>query len=38
MIIRGMGHDLPPALWPRVANAVDRNAKRADVDVPVAAA
>jgi pimeloyl-ACP methyl ester carboxylesterase len=37
MVIRGMGHDLPPALWPRVVNAVDRNAKRAEADVPVAA-
>jgi pimeloyl-ACP methyl ester carboxylesterase len=36
MMIRGMGHDLPPALWPRVVNAVDRNAKQAEVEVPVA--
>jgi pimeloyl-ACP methyl ester carboxylesterase len=36
MVIRGMGHDLPPVLWPRVINAVDRNAKRAAVEVPVA--
>ena len=33
MVIRGMGHDLPPVLWPRVVNAVDRNAKRAEVEV-----
>jgi pimeloyl-ACP methyl ester carboxylesterase len=37
MVIRGMGHDLPPPLWPRVVNAVDRNAKRAEAEVPVAA-
>jgi pimeloyl-ACP methyl ester carboxylesterase len=36
MLIRGMGHDLPPVLWPRVVNAVDRNAKRAVAAVPVA--
>ena len=35
MTIRGMGHDLPPELWPRVVNAVDRNAKRAEADVRV---
>jgi pimeloyl-ACP methyl ester carboxylesterase len=37
MVIRGMGHDLPPVLWPRVVNAVDRNAKRAKSDVSIAA-
>jgi pimeloyl-ACP methyl ester carboxylesterase len=37
MVIRGMGHDLPPVLWPRVVNAVDRNAKRAQAAVPVTA-
>jgi pimeloyl-ACP methyl ester carboxylesterase len=36
MVIRGMGHDLSPALWPRVINAVDRNAKRAEAEAAVA--
>ena len=26
--IEGMGHDLPPELWPRIADAVERNAQR----------
>jgi pimeloyl-ACP methyl ester carboxylesterase len=30
LLIRGMGHDLPPALWPRVVDAVDRTARRAE--------
>jgi len=29
MLIDGMGHDLPPALEPRVADAIDRTAHRA---------
>jgi pimeloyl-ACP methyl ester carboxylesterase len=28
-LIEGMGHDLPPALWPRIADQIDRNARRA---------
>jgi len=28
-LIDGMGHDLPPALWPRFAEQIDRNARRA---------
>ena len=27
-LIEGMGHDLPPALWPRLADQIDRNARR----------
>jgi pimeloyl-ACP methyl ester carboxylesterase len=29
MLIPGMGHDLPRALWPRIADAIVRNAERA---------
>ena len=28
-LIEGMGHDLPPALWPRIIEQLDRNAQRA---------
>jgi pimeloyl-ACP methyl ester carboxylesterase len=28
-LIEGMGHDLPPALWPRICAAIDENADRA---------
>lgn len=37
MKIRGMGHDLPPALWPKVVDAVDRLANRAKAEAPVPA-
>ena len=30
MMIEGMGHDLPRALWPRIIAAVAERAKRAD--------
>jgi pimeloyl-ACP methyl ester carboxylesterase len=33
-VIPGMGHDLPPALWPRIASAVDETAQRAEVRSP----
>jgi pimeloyl-ACP methyl ester carboxylesterase len=36
-LIEGMGHDLPPALWPRIADQIHRNARRA-AGSPVAAA
>jgi pimeloyl-ACP methyl ester carboxylesterase len=36
-VIPGMGHDLPPAFWPQVVEALDANARRARVAVPVAA-
>jgi pimeloyl-ACP methyl ester carboxylesterase len=29
MIIEGMGHDLPPALWPRIVEAIARHAAKA---------
>ena len=35
LLLDGMGHDLPEPLWPRIIDAVDRNAKRAPA--PVAA-
>ena len=28
-IVRGMGHEMPPAVWPRLANAIQRAAARA---------
>ena len=28
VLIDGMGHDLPEPLWPRIVEAIDRNAKR----------
>jgi pimeloyl-ACP methyl ester carboxylesterase len=33
--IPGMGHDLPPAVWPRVIDAVVRNTERAGAAQPV---
>ena len=30
MLIRGMGHDLPRAVWPRLIDAIADNAARAD--------
>jgi pimeloyl-ACP methyl ester carboxylesterase len=32
MMIEGMGHDLPPAVWPQVINAIAAHALRADGD------
>jgi pimeloyl-ACP methyl ester carboxylesterase len=29
-LIEGMGHDLPPALWPRITKLLGENARRAD--------
>jgi pimeloyl-ACP methyl ester carboxylesterase len=29
VLLEGMGHDLPEPLWPRIVEAIDRNAKRA---------
>jgi len=38
-LIAGMGHDLPPALWPRITKLLVENARRADVAAaPVEAA
>jgi pimeloyl-ACP methyl ester carboxylesterase len=34
LVIRGMGHDLPPAVWPTLAEAVDRTAKRGEAHPP----
>lgn len=31
MVIPGMGHDLPPALWPKIVDAVVANAERASL-------
>ena len=30
MMIDGMGHDLPPQVWPRVVDAVVERARRFD--------
>ncbi len=30
MLVEGMGHDLPRALWPRYVEAIVENTKRAD--------
>jgi pimeloyl-ACP methyl ester carboxylesterase len=30
MKIEGMGHDLPRAAWPRILDAIEENAARAD--------
>jgi hypothetical protein len=30
MIVPGMGHDLPPALWPRIIDAISQNAAASD--------
>jgi pimeloyl-ACP methyl ester carboxylesterase len=38
LVIRGMGHDLPPELWPTVVDAVDRVATRAESPAPRASA
>ena len=32
MLIEGMGHDLPPALFPKITAAIDRNARRNQTD------
>ncbi|HYY22676.1 MAG TPA: alpha/beta hydrolase [Thermoleophilaceae bacterium] len=29
IVIDGMGHDLPREVWPRVVDAIERNARRA---------
>ena len=29
-LIKGMGHDLPPALWPRIVDLVTANIARAE--------
>jgi pimeloyl-ACP methyl ester carboxylesterase len=36
-LIEGMGHDLPPALWERIADLLAENARRAAEPVPAAA-
>jgi pimeloyl-ACP methyl ester carboxylesterase len=33
-LIEGMGHDLPPGVWPRVIDAITRNAARRPVAAP----
>ena len=30
VLIEGWGHDLPPGVWPRLVDAIDANARRAD--------
>ncbi len=35
--IEGMGHDLPHELWPRIVDAVSRNAERAGREAPIGA-
>jgi hypothetical protein len=34
LMIDGMGHDLPRAIWPRLIEAIVQNAKRAQSTVP----
>ena len=34
-LIEGMGHDLPPALWPRIVGYLVKNARRAAARAPV---
>jgi pimeloyl-ACP methyl ester carboxylesterase len=36
-LIEGMGHDLPPALWERIANLLATNARRATAPQPATA-
>jgi pimeloyl-ACP methyl ester carboxylesterase len=36
-VVPGMGHDLPPAFWPEIVEALDANARRRPVAAPVAA-
>ena len=36
MEIDGMGHDLPPALWPRVIDAIERHAQRVEARLQAA--
>jgi pimeloyl-ACP methyl ester carboxylesterase len=31
LVVEGMGHDLPRALWPQIVDAIVRNAERAEV-------
>jgi pimeloyl-ACP methyl ester carboxylesterase len=38
LMIEGMGHDLPPQLWPRITEALAANADRAPAAAPVSAA
>ena len=33
MMIDGMGHDLPRAVWPQLIDAIAEHARRADEDV-----
>jgi pimeloyl-ACP methyl ester carboxylesterase len=35
-LIEGMGHDLPPGVWPRVIDAITRNAARNPITAPAA--
>ena len=32
-----MGHDLPPAFWPQIVEALNANARRASATAPVPA-
>lgn len=32
IVVPGMGHDLPRAVWPQVVDAIDRTARRADAE------
>jgi hypothetical protein len=34
MMIEGMGHDLPRALWPRLIDEISEHAKSADASNP----
>ncbi len=36
-VVPGMGHDMPPAFWPEIVEALDANARRRRVVVSVAA-
>ena len=36
-VVPGMGHDLPPAFWPGIVEALDSNARRARQVVPAGA-
>jgi pimeloyl-ACP methyl ester carboxylesterase len=38
LILEGMGHELPPEVWPRVVDAIARHARKASGEAKAAAA
>jgi pimeloyl-ACP methyl ester carboxylesterase len=38
VLIPGMGHDQPPSTWPRIADAIEANARRAGAAAPLQSA